>query len=152
MNKSNFYKKEPAVVSRIKSRAGQDFNDLKCRVRNPHITARESIQIADYIVGLENYNKNILADNEWLRGALRIVVDELESWMASENDEKSISALRAGKYALTEINAEKYHSMRHEYMAQGADIVSELFREHEIGDDVCINEINKIASNLRNGE
>ena len=31
-----------------------DFTNPKCRVRSPHITARESIEIGDYIVGLQN--------------------------------------------------------------------------------------------------
>lgn len=37
-------------IKRLTDVAGQDFNSPTCRVRSPHITARESIEIADYIV------------------------------------------------------------------------------------------------------
>jgi len=47
-------KEIPAPVQRLMDVAGQDFNDYKCRVTNPHITARESIVIGDYIVELQN--------------------------------------------------------------------------------------------------
>lgn len=41
------------VIERVRKVAGQDFNSPKCRVTNPRITARESIELADYILGLE---------------------------------------------------------------------------------------------------
>ncbi len=41
------------VVERIIEVAGQDFDSPDCRVNNPRITARESIEIADYIVALK---------------------------------------------------------------------------------------------------
>ena len=37
-------------ITRLTDVAGQDFNNSKCRVRSPHITARDSIEIGDYIV------------------------------------------------------------------------------------------------------
>lgn len=37
-------------ITRLTKLAGQDFTNPKCRVRSPHITARESIEIGDYIV------------------------------------------------------------------------------------------------------
>ena len=37
-------------ITRLTNLAGQDFTNPKCRVRSPHITARESIEIGDYIV------------------------------------------------------------------------------------------------------
>lgn len=42
------------VIERLKTVAGEDFNSRECRVTNPRITARESIEIANYIVKLEN--------------------------------------------------------------------------------------------------
>jgi hypothetical protein len=40
-------------IKRLTENAGQDFTDPKCRVRSPHITARESIEIGDYIVAMQ---------------------------------------------------------------------------------------------------
>ena len=40
-------------ITRLTDLAGQDFTSPKCRVRSPHITARERIEIGNYIVGLE---------------------------------------------------------------------------------------------------
>ena len=37
-------------IKRLTNVAGQDFDSSKCRVRSPHITARDSIEIGDYIV------------------------------------------------------------------------------------------------------
>ena len=37
-------------ITRLTDVAGQDFNSRKCRVRSPHITARDSIEIGNYIV------------------------------------------------------------------------------------------------------
>ena len=37
-------------ITRLTKLAGQDFNSPKCRVTNTHITARESIEIGNYIV------------------------------------------------------------------------------------------------------
>jgi hypothetical protein len=41
-------------IKRLTDVAGQDFTSPKCRVRSPHITARESIEIGDYIVAQQN--------------------------------------------------------------------------------------------------
>lgn len=57
------------LIERIKSVAGQDFDSYGCRVRNPHITARQSIEIADYIVKLEQERNELAAQVERLRGA-----------------------------------------------------------------------------------
>jgi len=46
-------KKYPSPVERLVRLAGQDFDDYKCRVTNPCITAREGIIIGNYIVELE---------------------------------------------------------------------------------------------------
>lgn len=45
-------KQPDSVKHLIANAAGQKFGDPSCRVRNPRITARESIEIADYIVAL----------------------------------------------------------------------------------------------------
>lgn len=51
----------PEVAKRLENRAGQDFDSRDCRVTNPHITARESIELADYIAALEA-ERDALAD------------------------------------------------------------------------------------------
>lgn len=40
------------VIERVTALAGQKFDSRECRVTNPHITARESIELADHIVAL----------------------------------------------------------------------------------------------------
>jgi len=50
------------IIKRITSVAGEDFNSRDCRVTNPHITARESIELANYIVALEADLKAVLAE------------------------------------------------------------------------------------------
>ena len=40
-------------ITRLTSIAHEDFNDRRCRVTNPRITARESIEIGKYIVDLQ---------------------------------------------------------------------------------------------------
>lgn len=51
---------KPEVVQRVLRVAGENFDSRDCRVTNPHITARESIVLADYIVLLESQNKYLL--------------------------------------------------------------------------------------------
>ena len=48
------------LIDRLKNVAGQEFDNPKCRVRNPNITARESIEIGNYIISLENERKILL--------------------------------------------------------------------------------------------
>ena len=43
---------KPQVAKRLEQCAGQDFESRDCRVTNPHITARESIELADYIAAV----------------------------------------------------------------------------------------------------
>ena len=45
---------KPDVLKRLAGVAGEDFNSRGCRVTNPRITARESIEIADYVHYLES--------------------------------------------------------------------------------------------------
>ena len=40
-------------ITRLTSLANENFDSPKCRVTNPHITARESIEIGKYIVDLQ---------------------------------------------------------------------------------------------------
>lgn len=54
----------PNVVQRLIDVAGQDFDSYKCRVTNPHITARESIVIGDYIVSLQERIKTLEVKND----------------------------------------------------------------------------------------
>lgn len=49
------------LIKRIISVAGEDFDSRDCRVTNPHITARESIELANYIVALQAELKSVLA-------------------------------------------------------------------------------------------
>lgn len=51
---------KPEVVQRVLRVAGENFDSRDCRVTNPHITARESIVLADYITHLEAQNKYLL--------------------------------------------------------------------------------------------
>ena len=44
---------KPQVAKRLEQCVGQDFDSRDCRVTNPHITARESIELADYIASVE---------------------------------------------------------------------------------------------------
>jgi hypothetical protein len=55
------------VIKRIKAVAGQDFSSRDCRVVNPRITARESIEIANYIVQLESGFDALASQAEVLR-------------------------------------------------------------------------------------
>jgi len=55
------------LIESIKAVAGQDFDSYGCRVRNPRITARQSIEIADYIVELEQERNELAAQVERLR-------------------------------------------------------------------------------------
>lgn len=50
---------KPDVLKRLEDVAGEDFSSRGCRVTNPHITARESIQIADYVSYLERQNAEL---------------------------------------------------------------------------------------------
>lgn len=65
-----------SLIERIKAVAGQDFDSYGCRVRNPHITARQSIEIADYIVELEKERDELAAQVE----RLRIAAIESQDW------------------------------------------------------------------------
>lgn len=42
------------IVTRLLLVAGEDFTARDCRVTNPRITARESIEIANYIKSLKD--------------------------------------------------------------------------------------------------
>lgn len=51
---------EKDCIERLKKVAGQNYDDPKCRVRNPNITARESIEIGNHIVILEEALKQFI--------------------------------------------------------------------------------------------
>lgn len=44
---------KPDVLKRLEPIVGENFDSRECRVTNPRITARESIEIADYVKDLE---------------------------------------------------------------------------------------------------
>jgi len=54
----------PKPVQRLIEKAGQDFTAYGCRVTNPHITARESIVIGDYIVELQAELAKVTAERD----------------------------------------------------------------------------------------
>jgi len=58
---------KPQVAKRLEQCVGQDFDSRDCRVTNPHITARESIELADYIAALEAERDALAAQVEQLR-------------------------------------------------------------------------------------
>lgn len=76
------------LIERIKAVAGQDFDSYGCRVRNPHITARQSIEIADYIVELEQERNELAAQVERLRTD---VFEEIENRDISESAADSLA-------------------------------------------------------------
>lgn len=45
---------KPDVLKRLENIAGEDFDSRECRVTNPRITARDSIEIANYVKALEH--------------------------------------------------------------------------------------------------
>ena len=47
---------KPDVLKRLQDVTGENFDSRECRVTNPRITARESIEIADYVLYLEKQN------------------------------------------------------------------------------------------------
>jgi hypothetical protein len=57
-------------IKRLTKLAGEDFSSSKCRVRNPQITARDSIEIGSYIVAQE---KRILELENELNEAIEII-------------------------------------------------------------------------------
>jgi hypothetical protein len=61
---------KPEVAKRLEQCAGQDFYSRDCRVTNPHITARESIELADYIAAVEAERDALAAQVNILRKAI----------------------------------------------------------------------------------
>ena len=59
----------PKPVQRLIEKAGQDFTAYSCRVTNPHITARESIVIGDYIVELQAELAKVTSERDKLEQA-----------------------------------------------------------------------------------
>ncbi len=88
------------LIERIKAVAGQDFDSYSCRVRNPHITARQSIEIADYIVVLERERNELAARVERLRGIVvsyyttGVCVSDVKNILA-ETQPAALTAIKA---------------------------------------------------------
>ena len=72
---------KPQVAKRLEQCAGQDFESRDCRVTNPHITARESIELADYIAAIEAERDAMAVQVEQLRDAANPVVDDYFNWL-----------------------------------------------------------------------
>ena len=66
---------KPEAAKRLENCAGQDFDSRDCRVTNPHITARESIEIADYIAELEAERDALAAQVEQLREFAALILE-----------------------------------------------------------------------------
>ena len=58
---------KPQVAKRLEQCLDQDFDSRDCRVTSPHITARESIELADYIAALEAERDAALAQVDQLQ-------------------------------------------------------------------------------------
>ena len=69
---------KPQVAKRLEQCAGQDFDSRDCRVTNPHITARESIELADYIAAVEAERDAALAQVEQLQKLMTVWHDQAE--------------------------------------------------------------------------
>ena len=67
---------KPQAAKRLEQCAGQDFDSRECRVTNPHITARESIELADYIASIEAERDLLSAQLAKLRDTANPVVDD----------------------------------------------------------------------------
>ena len=58
-------------ITRLTDVAGQDFTNPKCRVRSPHITARDSIEIGDYIVTQQERIAEL--ENEVVKANMKLI-------------------------------------------------------------------------------
>jgi hypothetical protein len=77
-------KQPDSVKTLIANAAGQKFGDPSCRVRNPRITARESIEIADYIVALLEGEGTPPVDPSGLDGApSKSIEDHIADYIAN---------------------------------------------------------------------
>ena len=66
---------KPNVVQRVIAVAGENFDSRGCRVTNPYITARESIELGDYIVALEEENKKLNSRIIAITRAIEVIQD-----------------------------------------------------------------------------
>lgn len=66
---------KPNVVQRVIAVAGENFDSRGCRVTNPYITARESIELGDYIVALEEENKKLNSRLVAITRAIEVIQD-----------------------------------------------------------------------------
>jgi hypothetical protein len=69
---------KPQVAKRLEQCVGQDFDSRECRVTNPHITARESIALADYIAAVEAERDELAAQVEQLQKLMTVWHDQSE--------------------------------------------------------------------------
>lgn len=66
---------KPNVVQRVIAVAGENFDSRGCRVTNPYITARESIELGDYIVALEEENRKLNSRLVAVTRAIEVIQD-----------------------------------------------------------------------------
>lgn len=66
---------KPNVVQRVIAVAGENFDSRGCRVTNPYITARESIELGDYIVALEEENRKLNSRLVAITRAIEVIQD-----------------------------------------------------------------------------
>jgi hypothetical protein len=81
------------VIERITALAGQKFDSRECRVTNPHITARESIELADHIVALIAERDALAAQVEALKYLAKFWINQAKPYQPSEQEFKTWLAL-----------------------------------------------------------
>ena len=99
-------------ITRLTDVAGQDFTSPKCRVRSPHITARDSIEIGNYIVAKQ---KRIAELEKELESALYFNVDVVRclSKVAWEHNHHEIPCyMELAKGCIVTIEAKPFKAIK----------------------------------------
>jgi hypothetical protein len=90
-------------IKRLTKLAGEDFSSSKCRVRNPHITARDSIEIGSYIVAQEKH----IVELEETQNQLLSLIYNTAIGNVTMGYPVNIESLASEAYEITGINAEQ---------------------------------------------
>ena len=92
-------------IDRLTNVAGQDFDSPKCRVRSPHITARDSIEIGGYIVAQQERIAELESRNQeqgqLMSAMTEYYEDDKGAAFQSHNIEQQIKGLQ---FALANIH------------------------------------------------